>query len=169
MAHSAIPADIRAQFHHDEYGRVIFYTTPPLDINPIPQDKQVLGHSLKYLADKARRREEDDKKRKVRAAGLETAAGERLKRLKTSTDGRVCWIVAQKLEALSKWNVDMENGTDEMYKQLHGENWKEARDLALANLAIQQEQALSKERELELFEKRREERKQVKIDGFKWV
>ncbi|KAH6721376.1 hypothetical protein BKA61DRAFT_467254 [Leptodontidium sp. MPI-SDFR-AT-0119] len=169
MAHSAIPADIRAQFHHDEYGRVIFYTTPPLDVNPIPQDKQNLGHSLKYLADKARRKEEDDKKRKARAAELETAAGERLKRIKTSTEGRVDWIVAQGLEALNRWNLDMENGTDEMYKQLHGEDWKKARDLDLANLAVQQERAFNSERELELFKKKREERNDVKLDGFKWV
>ncbi|KAH7369930.1 hypothetical protein BKA65DRAFT_8698 [Rhexocercosporidium sp. MPI-PUGE-AT-0058] len=169
MAHSAIPADIRAQFHHDEYGRVIFYTTPPLDVNPIPQDKQNLGHSLKYLADKARRKEEDDTKRKARTAELETAAGERLKRMKTSVEGRFNWIVAQKLDALSRWNLDMENGTDEMYKQLHGDNWKEARDLDLANLATQQEQAFNSSRDLQLVKKEREERKDIKIDGFKWI
>ncbi|KAL2072320.1 hypothetical protein VTL71DRAFT_11663 [Oculimacula yallundae] len=169
MAHNAIPADIRAQFHHDEFGRVIFYTTPPLDINPVPQEKQVLGHSLRYLADKARRKEEDDKKRKIRAVELETAAGERLKRMKTSDEGTVNWIVAQKLEALSKWNADMENGTDEMYKQLHGENWQEVRDADLAKLAVEQEQVFEKERELDLFKKKREERKEVKIDGFRWI
>lgn len=169
MAHSAIPADIRAQFHHDEYGRVIFYTTPPLDVNPIPQDKQILGHSLKYLADKARRKEEDDKKRKARAADLETAAGDRLKRMKTSAEGKADWIVSQKLQALNKWSADMDHGTDEMYKKLHGENWKDARDIDLANLAVQQEQAFNKARELDLFKKQREQAKEVKIDGFKWV
>ncbi|CZS92661.1 related to member of RSC complex [Rhynchosporium graminicola] len=169
MAHNAIPTDIRTQFHHDELGRVIFYTTPPLDINPIPQDKQTLGHSLRYLADKARAKQEDAKKRKDRAVELETAAGERLKRMKTSDEGTTNWIIAKKLEALSKWNQDMENGTDEMYRQLHGETWQEVRDAELAKLAVEQEEAFKRERELELFKKQREERKEVKIDGFRWV
>lgn len=169
MAHSAIPADIRAQFHHDEYGRVIFYTTPPLDINPIPQDKQDLGHSLKYLADKARLKEEDEKKRKARTADLEIAAGEKLKRMKANSEGRATWIVSQQVEALGKWKRDMDSGTDDMYKQLYDDNWKEARDLDVVNLAVHQEQAFKRSQELELVRKKREGKKEVKIEGFKWV
>ena len=169
MAHSAIPADIRAQFHHDEYGRVIFYTTPPLDVNPIPHDKQDLGHSLRYLADKARRKEEDEKKRKARAAGSEIAAGERLKRMKTSTNGRASWVASQKLEALHRWKEDMDSRTDDMYKRLYGAEWKDARDIDVAKLAVQQEQAFKSGQELNLIKKKREERKEVKIDGFKWI
>ncbi|KAK0101512.1 hypothetical protein ONS95_006679 [Cadophora gregata] len=169
MAHNAIPADIRAQFHHDEYGRIIFYTTPPLDVNPIPQEKQDLGHSLRYLADKARRKEEDDKKRKARAACLEITAGENLKKIKTSAEERGSSIFSRKLEALNKWNRDMERGTDDMYRQLYGDNWKEARDIDIANLAVQQEQTFGKEQELDLIRKKREGNKEVKIEGFKWI
>ena len=83
MANASIPADIRAQFQTDQYGKVIFFTTPPLDINPLPEEAQSLGHSLRYLADKARHKEEDEKKRKAREIELETAANERLKRMKS--------------------------------------------------------------------------------------
>ncbi|KAK6582603.1 hypothetical protein PZA11_005011 [Diplocarpon coronariae] len=168
-ANSAIPADIRAQFHHDESGKVIFYTAPPLGINPIPQEKQGLGHSLRYLADKARGRVEDDNKRKARAAELEAAANQKLKRLKTEDDGRLDRIVGQKLNALEKWKIGMERGTDELYQQLHGENWFAVRARDLASLALQQEQTFGQKQEVEAFHRRREERKEVEIQGFRWI
>lgn len=168
-ANSAIPADIRAQFHHDESGKVIFYTAPPLDIHPVPREKQTLGHSLRYLADKARSKEEDEKKRKARAIELEAAASERLKRLKTDTDDRADWIMIQKLNTLAQWNAEMERGTDELYQKLHAENWKDVRDDHTATLAARQEQTFAKERDLDSFYKQRAERKEVKIEGFKWI
>ncbi|KAK2750897.1 hypothetical protein FQN55_001469 [Onygenales sp. PD_40] len=52
-ANAAIPEEIRKMFHRDEAGRVIFWTTPPLDVVP-PVETTGLGHSLRFLA----RREE---------------------------------------------------------------------------------------------------------------
>jgi chromatin structure-remodeling complex subunit RSC1/2 len=168
-ANASIPADIRAQFHHDEYGKVIFFTAPPLDVNPVPEQTQSLGHSLHYLADKARHEKEDEKKRKARAVQLETAAKERLKRMKADDEGKKHWIFDQKVNALKTWSEDMDKGTDGLYKRLHGDNWKQMRELDQYRLAIQQEEAFNKQKELEKFQRDSKENKDVKITGFKWI
>ncbi|KAI9707144.1 MAG: hypothetical protein M1836_000104 [Candelina mexicana] len=57
-ANASIPEDIREQFHRDEHGRILFYTTPPLVTEAsVPKNGQALGHTVKYLAEKARRGE----------------------------------------------------------------------------------------------------------------
>jgi chromatin structure-remodeling complex subunit RSC1/2 len=168
-ANASIPVDIRAQFHHDEYGKIIFYTSPPLDLNRVPEEIQHLGHSLRYLADKARNKEADEKKRKAREIELEVAATERFKRIKEDEDGKKQWILDQKVNALRTWSANTEKGTDELYKKLHGENWQQTRELDLAKLAVQQEQAFYKQKELENFQKEKKNKDVVKITGFKWI
>ncbi|ODH46796.1 hypothetical protein GX48_07128 [Paracoccidioides brasiliensis] len=61
-ANAAIPEDIRKQFHCDEKGRVLFFTSPPLDIVP-PVEQTVLGHSLRYLAAKEERQKKIEKRK----------------------------------------------------------------------------------------------------------
>ncbi|KAM0154753.1 hypothetical protein ACHAPC_008089 [Botrytis cinerea] len=121
-ANSAIPADVRSQFHTDEFGRVIFYTSPPLESNPISEDSQVLGHSLKYLANKARRKEELEKKRKVREIELEIEASERLKRTKAEAEARTQAILDTQVKHIKAWTEDLQKGTEALYKQLNGAN-----------------------------------------------
>jgi chromatin structure-remodeling complex subunit RSC1/2 len=59
-----IPAEIREQFPQDEQGRVLFFTTPPVDTQHIIQGRtnaekgEQLAHSLRYLAAKADRESE---------------------------------------------------------------------------------------------------------------
>lgn len=167
-ANSAIPADIRAQFHKDEYGHVIFYTAPPLAVDTLPEEAQTLGHSLRYLADKARHEEELEKKRKARAAQLEIEASEKIKRMKANNESKVEMALRQNVKALSSWTEQMEEGTDEMYKQMYGENWKEMRELHLQKLALEQTAATEKQREVEVFLKGRKGGRDVKITGFKF-
>ncbi|RDL30456.1 Bromodomain-containing protein [Venustampulla echinocandica] len=168
-ANLSIPADIRGQFQQDEYGKVIFFTAPPLDINPIPEDTQKLGHSLRYLADKARSKEAEANKRKIRETHLEAEASTKIKRMKADGDGKRQWIIDQKLASLESWMKDMDNGTDELYKQLHGEKWKEVRDLDLCRLAVQQEDASTRKKRAEKFREESKERMEVKITGHKWI
>ena len=53
-ANAAIPSDIRQQFQTDEQGRVLFWTTPPIDRLPRvqPETGTPLMHSAAYLAKK---------------------------------------------------------------------------------------------------------------------
>jgi chromatin structure-remodeling complex subunit RSC1/2 len=66
-ANNMIPAEIREQFPQDEQGRVLFFTTPPVDTQHIIQGRtnaekgDQLAHSLRYLAVKADREREREK------------------------------------------------------------------------------------------------------------
>ncbi|KAI1385311.1 uncharacterized protein F4822DRAFT_412734 [Hypoxylon trugodes] len=63
-----IPQEVRDQFQHDEAGRVLFFTQPPLDRphRGISNESASLGHSVRYLADRAREIEDRRAKRKAR-------------------------------------------------------------------------------------------------------
>jgi chromatin structure-remodeling complex subunit RSC1/2 len=168
-ANSAIPADVRNQFQKDDYGKILFFTAPPLNVSPVPEKVQVLGHSLRYLADKARNKEADEQKRKARAARLEQEATERVKRMKVEEDSMKQFILDQKAKVLKKWADDMDRGTDELYKLLHGENWEETRKEDLARLITRQELALKEQKELEAFKQELKWRDEAKNMGPKWV
>lgn len=63
-ANAAIPADVRSEFHCDDRGHVLFFSTPPMDIvSSAAIAKKGLSHSLKYLAAKAER--EKQRKRRL--------------------------------------------------------------------------------------------------------
>jgi chromatin structure-remodeling complex subunit RSC1/2 len=168
VANASIPADVREQFQQDELGRVIFFTAPPLDSTPITEDTKGLGHSLRYLADKARRKEEDEKKRKIRLVELEEEATQRLKRRKATQETTQQRGFRQNLEAMLEWSEQMDKGTDELYKKMHGDNWRQAREEDLVKLAVKQEEAYKQQKHAEEFQKSRES-KDVKITGFKWI
>lgn len=168
-ANAAIPPDVRSQFHRDEYGRVIFYTSPPLDSTGMPESKQGLRHSLRYLADKARSKESDDKKRKALTQHLANEASELLKRAKTTSEDKKSEELKEKLADMVQWTRKMETGTDELYKQMHGEEWKVKRDEDLNKLVGKQEEAFARERGVEKYREEVREEREVRIKGFKWV
>ena len=70
-ANNMIPSDIRAQFPQDEQGRVLFFSTPPVDTRHIVQGRSerekgdYLAHSLRYLATKADNEREAKRKRPI--------------------------------------------------------------------------------------------------------
>lgn len=169
QANSTIPYDIRAQFHCDEHGRVIFYTAPPLDVNAVSESQQSLGHSLRYLAEKARTKESRDKKRKARDAELEQENVARLKRVDLESEAEREKFLSEKITGMHAWSKTLYDSADEIYKQLHGANWKDVKNLEMAALAVKQEAVSGEKRELEQFRKQVAERKNIKLEGFKWV
>ncbi|TAQ85828.1 hypothetical protein B7494_g5838 [Chlorociboria aeruginascens] len=169
QANLSIPPDTRSQFHQDEAGRVIFFTAPPLDVNPVSEQSRNLGHSLRYLAEKARRTEEIQKQRKDRAAELELEASTRLKRMKTDDDDKKQQAFDQKMNYLQNWCKNMEAGTDELYKQMHGEKWKEMRELDAQALVAKQQEAYNKRLSMEKAHKKQDDGENMKITAFKWV
>ncbi|KAH8819579.1 hypothetical protein F5884DRAFT_658857 [Xylogone sp. PMI_703] len=165
----AIPADIRAQFHHDDNGRTIFFTTPPLDANPIPENLRNLGHSLRYLADKARRKEENDKKRKARELDQEPEADTKLKVSRVEMEKGKHHIVDQVAHAIGEWCRKMDDTTNSIYKDLYGDNWEEGKHFELLKLTRKQETASEEQLRLVEFQRHQEEKKKVSIIGFKWI
>jgi chromatin structure-remodeling complex subunit RSC1/2 len=63
-----IPTEIRQQFHTDDAGRVLFFTSPPLDRphKGVSHESHGLGHSVHYLAGRKEWLAERERKRKER-------------------------------------------------------------------------------------------------------
>lgn len=65
---ASIPASVREQFLRDDAGNVLFFTQPPLDRahRGVSKESADLGHSVRYLADRAREVQDRRAKRKAR-------------------------------------------------------------------------------------------------------
>ena len=167
MANSNVPVDIRAQFHHDKGGKIIWYTAPPLDFDPLPQQKQALGHSLRYLADKARNKEAERKKRSAHKAEMAADAVENAKRQKVEMAAMKEQNFTHNTNVMQQWCNTVENGTDEIYQQLDGDDWKKIRQGDMSRLAAMQGQAFREKLEVEKYRERVEKERQVRIGAIK--
>ncbi|KAK5690426.1 hypothetical protein LTR97_012294 [Elasticomyces elasticus] len=65
QANLSIPYEVREQYQRDEMGRVLFFTAPPVGVETKTGDG-VRGHSVRYLAERVRRKQTLERKRKVR-------------------------------------------------------------------------------------------------------
>ncbi|OCK84394.1 hypothetical protein K432DRAFT_422613 [Lepidopterella palustris CBS 459.81] len=85
-ANASIPPEIREQFHCDEQGHVLFFTAPPLDPVAPAKEGAALGHSVRYLAAKAKREALIAQKRKQDATQLADRETEVKRRKKTEEE-----------------------------------------------------------------------------------
>jgi chromatin structure-remodeling complex subunit RSC1/2 len=135
---AVIPEEVRKRFHRDAFGRILFFTAPPLDTQS--QGKPKLGHSLKYLAKKAR----DEEAKRAKLANQDaTARNDHA----NGTDGkkRVADEIAtaetevsreidqQHLEAaMLPWLAVFDEGTNQIFKDLYGSQWQEVKNAQMA-------------------------------------
>lgn len=124
-ANAAIPADIREQFHTDDRGHVLFFSSPPIDV--IPPSQQALGHSIKYLATRDAQRERVEE-RKRKKAHEQAEREERAKRARADEES----ALASRVEALANKAVEVTTaqiiaGTSKLYESLYGEQADRAR------------------------------------------
>ncbi|KAB8236731.1 putative RSC complex subunit (RSC1) [Aspergillus alliaceus] len=126
-ANAAIPEDIREQFHCDNQGHVLFFSSPPLDI--IPPFQQKLGHSLKYLAVKEeRRRLVETKKRKEREEWVEQ--DKRAKRQRANEEAAlVARVESLTTKAISTMVDHIGAGTEMLYKFLYRDQAERAKQI----------------------------------------
>ncbi|KAE8148807.1 hypothetical protein BDV25DRAFT_11156 [Aspergillus avenaceus] len=113
-ANAAIPDDIREQFHCDDQGHVLFFSSPPLEIvSPL---QQRLGHSLKFLAAKEERRKlVETKKRKE---GLEREEREQRSKRQRADEhtALVAHVDSLATKAIATMTSQMMAGTDMTYE-----------------------------------------------------
>ncbi|KAK5132972.1 hypothetical protein LTR08_008335 [Meristemomyces frigidus] len=64
QANLSIPAEVREQYQRDEHGRVLFFTAPPVATEEVVTGTR--GHSIRFLAERARRKDGLARKRKER-------------------------------------------------------------------------------------------------------
>ncbi|KAK5003886.1 hypothetical protein LTR39_006304, partial [Cryomyces antarcticus] len=116
LANATIPQEIREQFHHDEQGRVLFFTAPPLDtVSPV-KEGAALGHSVRYLAAKARREQSLRQKRWAEDSELKEKEATR-KRVKREAEESLTRDIAQlKEKALQALEDKLVHATREEYR-----------------------------------------------------
>ncbi|PGH16103.1 hypothetical protein AJ80_05318 [Polytolypa hystricis UAMH7299] len=120
-ANAAIPAEIREQFQRDDQGHVLFFTTPPLDIVPRPQ--QGLQHSLRYLAAKEERKKLIASKR---ARALEEEIQAANKRAKTEERAPSKEQLAELTSLVGRLiGQKIDQGTADFYRLHYGESASE--------------------------------------------
>lgn len=116
-ANAAIPADIREQFHIDDRGHVLFFSSAPLDV--ASSNRQNLGHSLKYMAVKEERRERvEERKRKL--AHEQEEREKTVKRMRADEESKL----SSQVEALTKRAVQVTadrivSGTRMLYEAIY--------------------------------------------------
>lgn len=156
-ANSAIPADIREEFHTDDQGRVLFFTAPPLDPIP-PTTQQGLAHSAKYIAARRERMKRiAEKKRKEILERQETE--ERVKKARIAARERSKHdMEGLERDTLIALTNHIQKGTDDFYKIHFGDRAKE----------VQAEEAeIFRERREEYWKKKRENEELVERISYK--
>lgn len=164
-ANASIPYDIRAQFHRDEHDRVLFFTAPPLDVPRIPGSAKKLGHSIRYLAAKAQERTPSETKRNITITTTETDGAADLKRKSEEVDERAEEIKRLKGRALEVLGSQIKAGTEEIYKEMNGANWREVMQVDEEKLRLAQTEEQARKEMMAKRERERMERKRIRLGG----
>lgn len=161
MVNGYIPGDIIEQFHHDDSGRILWYTTPPSSAEAIPRSKQKFHHSLRYLADKARNGPSVSPKRSAHDAELSLDTDARNKKVEVDKQTNLVHTFHQ----VKQWSQDLENGTDQLYMQSEGKGWEKIRQADLDVLTNKQMLAHQEAVALAQFHETAEETNKVRMEN----
>ncbi|GAB7361351.1 hypothetical protein MBLNU230_g1407t1 [Neophaeotheca triangularis] len=151
QANLSIPPEIRDQYQRDAAGRVLFFTAPPTVVEDTPG--KVTGHSVRYLAAKARRAELLAQKRKERDETLpdEQEAAKKIK-LAEETAATQARVEALKARALKTFEEQM---------AVSAAGTLSERDLEV--LEARQKAVRERQAAVEVKMKERRERREVKL------
>lgn len=152
-ANLSIPPEIREQYQRDEFGHVLFFTAPPVCTSNGASDS-LGGHSVRYLAEKARRAEQLAQKRKEQE--LQLQKDKRVaKKARLDTDRQTdVEIEALKRRALGVLEAQLAQSVD-----------SELTDQELGQLSAAQNAALEQSRAIEANGIKRAEMRKIKLGG----
>ncbi len=163
QANAAITEDILEQFHRDERGRVLFFTSPPLAVPKATPNGQSLQHSERYLAARARL----SKERTLKRQREEEASSEReetQKKMKTEEDVKLAQQIEEsRAKAFSVWVEETIVGTNELYKKTFGEQWERAKKIDELAIVKGQEEEQQRTQEREKWRREKEAREKVSL------
>lgn len=122
----ALPVEVRKQFLHDNNGRVLFFTAPPLDrpSKGLSPESAKLDHSARYLAGRKEWLAEREKKRKERDE-KDTEANKRLSLEDGSRSPPEESVSSQATSAMEKWFQDFDRNTQVWEKSTGLDGWRQ--------------------------------------------
>jgi len=164
-ANLSIPEDIREQFHRDEHGHVLFFSTPPLDTLPPVKHGQAVGNSVRYLAAKAKRDEAIKEKRKREQDAVEeqqSLAKKTKQEEEAALAGQVQVLTGKALQLLVK---DMQEGTEGLYRAMLGDKWEDGMQADKSRLQKVQAEERRRMSEIEENRKKMTERQMISLKG----
>lgn len=150
----------------DANGRILFFTAPPVQRERVTLQGGITGHSLKYLAKKAKDAEKLEAARKKR--DLEAEEEKAVKRQKRELMAAEAHRTEQQLaeQALKDLTDSMNTGTKQLYKNWYGEHAEEVQKLVEDKLAIDQAKAREDTERRKKARKEEEAKKHVPIWGW---
>ncbi|KAL8808433.1 MAG: hypothetical protein Q9200_004266 [Gallowayella weberi] len=170
QANAQIPEEIRQQYQQDEHGNVLFFTAPPVDVLPPTKEGSAVGHTARYLAEKLRQRIALKEQRK--AEGLpEDYVEPKPKKIKPITikpelDADLAGQIYQlRNEALQVMIDQIQEGTEAIYKSIHGAQWEDDVRFEAARTAKRQAEARERTAAMADLRRKREENETVSLTG----
>ena len=165
-ANAAIPEDIREQFHRDEQGHVLFFTTPPLDVLPPAKPGSAIGHTARYLAKKLRLQIARKEKRKAEGLlEIEEDSGNKKPRLGATDPSVLARAEQMRDRALNIWMARIQQGTVALYKDIYGDMWEQGMEYEHEKLVAEQQDRKLRNIEWQESKRRREEKEKVALNG----
>jgi chromatin structure-remodeling complex subunit RSC1/2 len=156
-ANLAIPEDVRKQYQRDEHGRVLFFTTPPLDVLPPVKKGAAMAHTTRYLAEKLRKAGalKEATAQKEMARRREEAESRKRKHEEETVQAKTVQELMD--ESLMVLIEQMEHATDMAWKSIYGDKWEEGKKFEMERLAARQAEHLEKVRLLSENARKRQE------------
>ena len=158
---AAIPEDIRKQFQQNEDGRVLFFSTTPQEKYQSLQPGAAVGHSVKYIAAKLRRQLLEKKRKAEEEQKLLENAG--TKRMKMDEEGKTFQKSVKEMtdNALMALIKQMDEGTDQIWKSIYGNDWEAGKAMEMQRLHERQMEAAKNEAELADSKRKRAESEKI--------
>jgi len=183
---ASIPKHIRDQFPQDDNGRVLFFTTPPVDTRRIIESGaegekgRLLAHSAAYLAVQEREKMVAERKRalgesdshsnkKLKPDSFEGEVGHSISSITTNPENvarglqgvdnnptRTRQIQDLSIRALKLWADQTRKGTEDFYKYQYGDKWQEM-------MKADEMQGEKERKQMEEMERREKERRRNMI------
>ncbi|KAI9666205.1 MAG: hypothetical protein M1821_004140 [Bathelium mastoideum] len=166
-ANLSIPQDIREQFHRDENGRILFYIAPPLDVLPATKPGAATGHSIQYLAARARRQEALREKRKREAdEAADAAHATAAKKAKLEREGEVARAVGDLTRRAEEvLEQQLADATEREFRAMDPEGWQGLMERHLQGWEGVRGRVEERERILEAHRRARREKGTVALVG----
>lgn len=145
---------------------MLFFTAPPLNVSqPLTKDGRVLGHSVAYLAARARREKAKAEKRNADATGA-TDRDEAAKKAKRDQDKKMKKAVVDLgAKAVKALEDQLASATKSELQALFSDQTKEGVEKMIDELLAVQAHAIIKNVERDVHVQQREKEKRIVITG----